>query len=399
MDSAATVTRAGIIAVSLLLVWRIIQVNAVSFEESGSARLPGLPAATVASAEERHLQERSALQRILGDNPAEVAALLMLATEFEATGDKARATGAYRAALDLAPLDRRVLTQAALHFLRSDDSRGIEILARLVEQYPVSRPRAYPLMASDLAAGRHQAAWAGIVARNPAWLGSFVADSCARGIDPAVLVPLLLRRPVTQGAIAAEAACVIDRLRADDRWEEAYQLWLNLLPRERLANVGFVFNGSFEFAASGIGFDWMLQQRPEKETGHVAEVLQAPNAEGRRAVRIAYNGKRQSGIPVQQFLALPAGDYELTGLVRTEGIKSVRGIHWTLRCVEAAKPLAIVARSERFLGSGEWRPFSMDLNVGDSCRGQVLQLEPADEGAVAFVSGVAWFDDFRVRRR
>ena len=140
--------------------------------------------------------------------------------------------------------------------------------------------------------------------------------------------------------------------------------------------------------------------RKFREAGHAAQAFQVPGAAGKRALRIAYNGRRQSGVPVRQFLALAPGRYDLTGLGRPEGIKAARGIHWTLRCVDSGKPQAVIASSERFLGSSEWRRFAMELLVADDCRGQVLQLEPVgDDGALAFVSGNAWFDDFRVRRQ
>jgi hypothetical protein len=129
-------------------------------------------------------------------------------------------------------------------------------------------------------------------------------------------------------------------------------------------------------------------------------VFQVPGASGKRALRVAYNGRRQAGVPVGQFLSVAPGRYELTGMGRPDGIKAARGIHWTLRCVESGKPQALIASSERFLGSSEWRRFAMEVRVPESCPGQVLQLEPVgDDGALAFVSGAVWFDDLELRRR
>jgi hypothetical protein len=158
-------------------------------------------------------------------------------------------------------------------------------------------------------------------------------------VDLAVLMPALLRRSASGQGAGAETACAIDRLRAAGRWPEAHQLWLNTLPRERLKDVGFVFNGSFEFAPTDRGFDWILQPRSEREAGHAAQVFQVPGASGKRALRIAYNGRRQNGVPVRQFLALAPGRYEVGGMGRPDGIKAARGIHWTVRCVESGKPL------------------------------------------------------------
>lgn len=397
MSGELSFSRLAIIAVSAAVAWRIIQVNVVMYEDTGR---PRLVARAHLESPQGDRAEQAALQEVLRRNPGEVAALLMFARRLEAEGDAAGASRAFRVALGLAPLERGTLSLAAEHFLRRGDSAGIEMLGRLAAHYPESRERVFAVLVQAMASGAHRAALDALWRDNPPWVGAFVADSCARGVDLAVLMPALLRRSASGEGAAAETACAIDRLRSAGQWQQAYQLWLNTLPRERLEDVGHVFNGSFEFPPTGRGFDWILQASPEREAGHAAQVFLATAVSGKRALRVAYNGRRQVGVPVRQFLALAPGRYELTGMGRPEGINAPRGIHWTLRCVESGRPQAVIAGSERFLGSSEWRRFAMELRIADSCPGQVLQLEPVGEdGALAFVSGSAWFDDLRMRRR
>jgi hypothetical protein len=399
VPASVSLHRMAIVAIALLLLWRIVQVNAVLYEDTGRPRLGMMTRAQAASSARDKSQETTAMQRILRQNPGEVAALLMLARQLQAEGDSAAASRALRAALELAPLESGTLSLAADHFLRQGDPAAIEMLARLAEHYPGLRERVFPVLVEAIASGRHRPALDAILRRDPSWLGSFIADSCARGVDLAVVMPALLRRSASGKAAPNEVACAVERLRSSGRWDQAYQLWLNTLPRERLAEVGFVFNGGFDFLPLAGGFDWILQARPEREAGHAAQLVQAPGAAGRRMLRVTYNGRRQSGVPAQQYLALAPGRYELSGLGRPEAIKAARGIHWTLRCVEAGRPQAVFASSERFLGSSEWRRFSVEVRVAGSCPGQLLQLEPVgDDGAVAFVSGAAWFDELRLRR-
>jgi hypothetical protein len=397
MASGLSVSRLAIVAIAIVLAWRIIQVNAVMYEDTGR---PRLARGTLVELPHGRSSDKAALQQVLGRNPGEVAALLMIARGFDAEGDEANASRAFRVALALAPLEVGTLSLAADHFLRRGDPVAIELLGRLAAYYSESRDAVFAALVQVMASGRHRDALDALFRDNPPWVGVFVADSCARGVDLAVLMPALLRRPAPGRGAGAETACAIDRLKAAGRWRDAHQLWLNTLPPERLRDVGFVFNGSFEFVPTDHGFDWILQPRPEREAGHAAQAFQVPGASGKRALRIAYNGRRQSGVPVRQFLVLDPGRYELTGMGRPEGIKAARGIHWTLRCVESGKPQAAIASSERFLGSSEWRRFAMELLIADDCPGQVLQLEPVgEEGALAFVSGSAWFDDLRVRRQ
>lgn len=397
MTGDLTLSRLALVAIALALLWRIIQVNVVMYEDTGR---PRVVSRELLQSPQAGSSDRAALQQVLRRNPGEVAALLMLARSLQAEGDEAGASRAFRVALGIAPLEIGTLSFAADHFLRRGDPAGIELLGRLAAHYPESREQVFAALVQVMASGRHRDALDALFRENQPWVGAFVADSCVRGVDLAVLMPALLRRSAAGQGAGAETACAIDRLKAAGRWPEAHQLWLNTLPAERLRDVGFVFNGSFEFAPTDRGFDWILQSRSEREAGHAAQVFQVPGAAGKRALRIAYNGRRQNGVPVRQFLALAPGRYELTGMGRPDGIKAARGVHWTVRCMESGKPQGVIASSERFLGSSEWRRFAMELLIAHACPGQVLQLEPVgDDGALAFVSGNAWFDDLRVRRR
>jgi len=399
MAPVVTATRVAILVLALLAAWRALEVNLAWYDDSGRPRVPAPDAASELAPSERVARERTALARMLAANPADTAALLMLAREHDRAGEAPRADRAYRAALDVAPMDRHVLAHAALHYLRRGEAIGIGILARLAANYPDTQAWVFPILAQTMVTPAYREAWEAVVARAPAWLGRFVLDACQRGVEPAALVPTVVARAAAGRSHRAEGNCVVDALRARDRWEEAYHLWLSLLPRERLANVGWVHNGSFELPLIG-GFDWITQEASEREAGHVADIVPVPAATGRVALRVIYVGKRQNGPPVRQVLALPPGRYELSGLARQEAVTAVRGIHWTVRCLQGGKPGEIVAASERFIGSSEWRRFVVEVAVGDQCRGQLLQLEPvAEPGSVAFVSGTAWFDDFRIERK
>ena len=390
MNAAAL--RAGVLAAGLLLAWRIVQVNVVLYDENGMPRMPAIAAdAPSASAP---------LRKALDDNPGHIVALLNLARAHEAAGDEQAARRAYDSAFRLAPLDRQVLGAGADYLLRHGATAdAMAKLDQLVDAYPDARAVAFPVLARLLAAGAEPAAWGRIAARRPEWIGSFIAFGCTQDLDVAFLVPLLLDRVVQGRAKAEESGCVIDRLRDSDRWPQAYQVWLNTLPRERLGDVGFLYNGSFEFAASGTGFDWRPSRARERDSGHSVETPQAAGVAGQRALRVSYTGKRQSGVPILQYLALAPGRYEMAGLAHPQSISAGRGVQWTLRCVKEGKALPVLAASERFLGSSEWRRFSFEIAVPADCPGQVVQLEPVGmaEGAV-YLAGSAWFDELVLRR-
>ena len=78
-----SLSRLAIVAISIALLWRIIQVNVVMYEDTGRPRL--VPRAHLESPQGDRA-EQAALQEVLRRNPGEVAALLMLARRLEAEG-------------------------------------------------------------------------------------------------------------------------------------------------------------------------------------------------------------------------------------------------------------------------------------------------------------------------
>jgi len=383
---SAALWRAGSIAIGLVLAWRIITVNATLYDEGGHPRLPA------------NATDVATLGALLRANPAEVAALLVLAERHESAGDAARAAAAYEAAAQIAPVDRDALRISAAYYLRqgriAEAAAQLDRMTTLFGEYD----RTFPVFLQFAAA--RDPGWALIAARDPAWMGVFIVSACRQGLDPALLAPLLQQRVASRRAQAAEIDCVTEKLRAAGQWEAAYQVWINTLPSERLADLGYVFNGGFELAASGVGFDWKITPGSERELGHALDFVPTIGASGKRALRVTYSGRRQAGPAIQQYLALPPGRYELGGLGRVEGLSSVRGLQWLVRCVEKGGTLRTLGTSERFLGSSEWRAFASEVEVPEGCAGQVLQLEPVGltEGTT-YLAGTAWFDELRLTRK
>lgn len=376
--------RVAILGVAVLLLWRVLHVNAVVYGEENRPRMRVTATSPVTAA-----------HAALRENPADIAALLIAAVRYEEAGDAKRAGGAYANAVALAPVDRATLRAAAGFELRQGRGAGaIAHLDRLAEYHDGTHPWVFAQVEALVGSAPERAALEALAARS-AWIGPFIQFACGRPLEPRLMTPLVLRRVAAKRAKPAEAACVIERLRAAGHWTDAYQLWLNTLPRERLADVGFVFNGGFEQPPSGHGFDWIA----ERTGASTADFMPGPGAGGQRALRVTWSGKRIGAPALRQFLALAPGRYELQGRARLEGLQSVRGIQWIVRCAPPAKRSAPLGASERFIGSGEWARFAFEVVVPPECAGQVIQVEPSglNEGTT-YVAGKAWFDDLRLAR-
>ena len=377
--------RAAVIAAALVLLWRVIAVNAVSYDVTGRPIAAG-------SSDTKELSSR------LRANPGDARSLVALARSDAQRGAFDLAAARLAAASGIAPIDREVLqAEAAALFAQGRPAEGASQLSRLASVHG-DYGRLFPAFAQMLEA--RDPALLGIAAENPRWLGPFIVERCSKGADASMLALLLqYRSTATSRPEPGEVDCVTERLRAAGRWNEAYHAWLNTLTRERLSNVGFVFNGSFEYPPSGVGFDWKPDRTPQNVSGHMVELVVSREGRGDRALRVAYTGKRQVSPALMQYLAVPPGRYQLSGWARVDHLNSPRGVQWVVRCAADAKQ-PVLAASERFLGSSEWDRFMFDVNIPAGCAGEALQLEPVDmDKGTTFLSGNLWFDELTLSLR
>jgi hypothetical protein len=195
------------------------------------------------------------------------------------------------------------------------------------------------------------------------------------------------------GLSEAELSAWLDRLGRDSHWGEAYLTWVAALPPAQQSELGNVFNGGFEHEPSNSGFDW----RFEPVAGAYMERLATAGAGGELALRVSFDDRRVPFRHVRQLLALPPGRYRLSGRTRAEGLRSERGLVWSVLCADSNKA---VASGPPVTGHTPWRPFSLAFELpAGSCGGQWLELGvPARIAAEQRIGGRAWFDDLRIVR-
>lgn len=388
MRDALPVSAAAIVA--LLLSWRIVA--------GGLAAI--VDAAPEASVPARDVESVASWRSRIADDPTDVYALIALAWTLEGTGAHEEARSAVAHATALAPADPRLHFEAARLLLRLGEERdALGALRRVADLDRAAEPKVWPMFAALLDARRQDAFFLAIARDPPAWWARFFVFACSTVADTDALRALFAATVDVERATPQERACAIDRLQREGRWTEAYQVWLDSLPVEQRGRVGHVFNGDFEAALSGIGFDWIA---PRLE-GVVAEGQITEGAHGTRALRVAFVNTRYAGSPVYQYLMLPPGRYRFEGMGRPEGLETWVGLQWGLYCA-AGEPQRQLAKSTRFLGSDDWSAFQEEFAVDADCSLQVLRLELANPrrdadrpGAVAArLRGVVWFDDLRV---
>lgn len=395
---ASRVLPAVAVVAALVLAWRAIVVGTEAWREGGYATL-GSRAAPPAAGEPLDAPWRARLAQ----NPADHAALTVLALALEREGDAAGARAAMTEALRLAPSDRQALLEAGAFELRSgDEARALDAFRRLADLHPDARAKLWPVLAAILDGGRRDDAFAAIAREDPRWWGSFFDHACRTAASVDAVERAFAARVAAGKVTADERRCLVGRLQREGRWVRAHQAWLNSLPGEQRQRVGHVFNGDFEAPISNLGFDWTIARRD----GVAVEVLPTGSANGHRALRVDFVNARWSGPPVQQTLMLAPGRYRFEGRGRADRLDTWLGVQWGLYCLDSAGQAARqLARTGRFRGASTWESWEVPVAVPKDCPVQVLRLELANPrsdadvpGSVAArLQGVVWFDDFRIR--
>ena len=387
-----------VVVVALVLVWRVVVSGSTALLAGSSAVDPQRTKAPLdTGAPEAPWRAR------LAGNPTDYPALVVLALHLEQQGKVKEAGGAMLEAMRLAPADEQTLLAAASFHLRTgDEGAALTILRRAVELNPTAAGAVWPIFTAVLDTGRRDDFFAGAARDNAAWWPLFFAQACQSGKNIDAVQRAFAARASTGFITAGERKCLIERLEHENRWTQAYQSWINSLPRDQRGRIGYVFNGDFEVPISNIGFDWIIT--PQEGVNIEAQPIQG--ARGRQALRVEFVRKRWSRSPVQQYLMLASGKYRFEARGRADGLDTWVGVQWGLYCLQdEGKVGRQLARGDRFRGTSEWVDFHDDFALGKDCPVQVLRLELANprqdlstpEDVVTRLNGNVWFDDFRVR--
>lgn len=394
-----------LVCLTLLFVgWRVLSLGLAEHHsrnrpERALAWRVGHPVALVGAAERLASSNPSESRKLalaaLRANPLEGRAYRVLGAMAEHRGDLSGAVKLYELASVRSPRDLPTHLWLEQHYLSTGKlSQALEHLDLLLRIEPQTQVNQYPLLRTLVALPQAHAGLAELFAKDPPWRRSFLVELSAKAEDSVAIAPFMGRLRLSSGGLdEAELSAWIERLTKDQRWGEAYLTWASTLPRPQQAELGNLFNGGFEREPSNAGFDWRFMRTP----GAYVERLPVAGANGEVALRVSFEGRRVDFQHVKQLLALAPGRYRLLGRERSEGLRSERGLVWSVRCADNNQT---IASSDPLKGSSPWRPFTVDFSVpAGSCGGQWLQLAvPARIAAERRIGGSASFDDLRIVR-
>lgn len=325
-------------------------------------------------------------------NPADPSAYLNLA-KASAPKNAERARKLMTMAVALAPRREDVQLEAADFWLRQGRP-NIALLhwSEALHVRPQLSDKLYPVMLRMAQDPLMWPAFSDAYANGRRWWTNFIRYVATHSENTETLRVLYSLRQ-RDGVVVEtqERQAFLARLQRDGRWLDAYFAWLNSLDPAQIAMLGHVYNGSFEVPIGNEGFDW---QAP-KVQGAVVETVPTPGATGAKALHVVFQGGRAGFQHFYQFLLLDPGRYRFHGRVRLDNLDTEKGLRWAVRC---AANDGLLAASEHFLGTDQWRHFGMEFAVpSEGCVAQILRLEL--DGQFGFelqAKGAAWFDDLAI---
>ncbi|MBC8012676.1 MAG: hypothetical protein H7X74_01095, partial [Methyloceanibacter sp.] len=297
---------------------------------------------------------------------------------------------------------KRSRRESAAVFWLLNDSFERKDLADVVDKADVllrTRPKLAPYVMNYL--GQVAASPEGrqllvpLLAGMPSWRAAFfkALPKSVRDEDTPLDLMIALQDagslPSTQ-----ELAPYIGVLMSKERVELAYNAWLQLVPKEKLASLSLLNNAGFAEDPSGLPFDWSIKRGQNT----MVDFVSLRDSDGGRALRFSFGVGRASFPETSQILLLTPGLYRLEGTF--QGLLTAkRGLRWELHCVATKSKLA---ETEMLFGNPQAaQSFTLEIEIPDreDCRAQKLLLyhharSPSEE----LISGEIFFRGIQLVR-
>lgn len=388
----------------LVLAWRVLSLGiADHFAETNPQRAlfwrAGHPLANLRMAEqlvavERWTDAEKHAKAALASNRLDGRAYRVLAQVELARGRLGQARELYQKAVRWAPRDLQSHLWLFQNALRRRDAvaaiRHMDALFRLRPSLLAEMRLQAEIMAVNPAT---RAELANLLLQAPPWRAAYINGLGKSGLATDALAPLFELLGTRAEFRPGEINPWLDRLRKEQRFEQAYLTWANLLPESQRKKLGNVFDGGFELAPEDHSgpFSW----RSGSPNGSLVLWTETRGTVGESSYSVQFEGGRTPFADLSQTLVLPPGDWLLQWRAKAENLDSPRGLVWRIQCLPAGRNN--LADSAAMSGSFDWREHELAFTVPPECRGQTMTLMiPARIPSETQISGSLWLDEVRI---
>ena len=155
-----------------------------------------------------------------------------------------------------------------------------------------------------------------------------------------------------------------------------------------------VFNPGFEFEPLGAALDWRVRPSRHVEVERDSIVFRS----GSRSLRLRFNGTENLAYRhLSQKVIVQPDRYRFRAQVRTEGITTDQGV--AFRVFDAENPSTFDIRTERLLGTSDWKKVEKTFSIPRGTR--LVEIQLVRQASWKFdskIAGTVWIDDISLKK-
>lgn len=200
----------------------------------------------------------------------------------------------------------------------------------------------------------------------------------------------------------ASGESIIASLKNEHRYHDALKVWNDIAGEKLRAEVGSVFDSSFEEAGSygsDAPFGWQVRSAPQVQIDIDANKSQ----KGGRSLRLIFQVRTNvEPVHIAQLVAVePQTEYEFEGYVSTEKLES--GSAPQIDIVDPTDDKTMVSSPMAPRATNNWTRINFTFKTGEKTEAVVLKVVRSscvnEQTPVCPIFGTVWYDNFSIKRR
>ena len=197
------------------------------------------------------------------------------------------------------------------------------------------------------------------------------------------------------------AELIVTELKNNHRFHDAVRVWNDIASEKSRAELGQIFDGSFEHTASSGEpiFGWQVKGVANMQVGIDPNM----SSSGARSLRMRFQARTNlDQFDVSQLVAVqPQTEYELTFDLSTGKLET--GSAPLVQILDAASGTELLQTPQAPNGTNPWNRLTYTFKTGEKTEGIILRVVrvscSTDETPVCPIFGSVWYDDFSIKRR